>query len=302
MKKFEDLCKMTQKQLKEYMKQYLTENNYEVVCDDGFLYAKGTVPVLLVAHLDTVHKVLCKEITRINNKISSPQGIGGDDRCGVFMIANIVKDLHCSVLLCEDEEVGAIGAAKFTKTEYINNLDVNYMIEFDRKGNSDAVFYSCDNTEFINFVTNCTGYKKAYGTFTDISKLMPASKICGVNLSCGYYNAHLVSEYVLYDEMMNTISVAKTLIEEKCDGPFKYVERQYSFYHNFGKQPTKKKQSIVDLIKKDYYLELDATVKTENGYEYSVSGSGETKAECWFDLFCNYPHVCMNDIVDYDFT
>ena len=166
MKTFEDICKMTQKEVKAYMKSYLVSQKYNVVDMDGFLYAKGTVPVLLVAHMDTVHKVQCKNIINLNGRMSSPQGIGGDDRCGVFMIMNVVKELNCSVLLCEDEEIGGVGARKFTDAtykatdedgkevteSYIDNLDVNYMVEFDRRGNNDAVFYRCDNRDFIDFV------------------------------------------------------------------------------------------------------------------------------------------------------
>jgi hypothetical protein len=217
------------------------------------------------------------------------------------MIANIVNDTHCSVLLCEDEEVGAIGAMKFTKTDYIKNLDVNYMIEFDRRGSSDAVFYSCDNKDFIDFIIECTGYKQSFGSFTDISKLMPASKLCGVNLSCGYYNPHTESEYVLYDEMMTTVAVAKTLIAEECDEPFKYIQKEYSFNKDYLKQFSAKNTSVVDTIKKDICLELEAIVSDEYGDETYAYGTGLTKAECWLDLFLNNPFICMNDIVDYSF-
>ena len=296
MKRFEDLCRMTQQQLKNYMKQYLESKEYKPVCEDGFLYAKGTVPVLLVAHLDTVHKRKCEEIVTSNNKIYSPQGIGGDDRCGVFMIANIVKDLHCSVVLCEDEELGVVGAGKFAKTEYIDNLDVNYMIEFDRKGENDAVFYSCGNNEFIDFILDNTGYKEAIGSFTDISTLMPASKLCGVNLSCGYYEPHTENEYVLYDEMMNTISVAKALISLDCEKPFEYTAAKFNYTQSLFDN-----SRLINMIKKDIAIELEVVITDEYGEESIAYGRGMTKAECWFDLFTNYPYVCMNNISDYTF-
>ena len=301
--KFTEMCKMSQKQLKDYMQSYLVSNGYEVVSKDGFLYAKGTTPVLLVAHLDTVHKKLPCEIVQHNSKISSPQGIGGDDRCGVFIIASIVKDMHCSVLLCEDEEAGMVGAKKFAATQFIQELDVNYMIEFDRKGENDAVFYSCDNADFIDFVTDCTGYKEAFGTFSDISTLMPASKLCGVNLSCGYYNPHTLNEYVMYDEMMSTVSAAKALIAEECER-FDYVAKKYSYtpYQSYYYSATKKKRNIVDLIKDDTYIELEVVAEDIDGKEFAVYALGDTKAECWLELFLNNPSMCMNDIKDYNFS
>jgi hypothetical protein len=325
MKKFEDICRMTQAEVKEYMTQYLISKNYDPICEDGFLYAKGDVPVLLVAHMDTVHTKVCEEIITLNGVMSSPQGIGGDDRCGIFMIANIVKDLHCSVLLCEDEEIGMVGAKKFAKTDYIKNLDVNYMVELDRKGVEDAVFYTCANEDFIKFVCNATGNIKAYGSFSDISALMPASKLCGVNLSCGYFNAHTNKEYVDYSVMMESIIVTKHLIQTECDKPFEYkayeyndygcnYDDDYDWYNGWGKDDwdetanNNKKQSDVQKIKyipsriaKDTHLELEALMYDASGREKVVYALGETKMECWFELFTNNPEVCMNDIIDYSF-
>lgn len=344
MKTFQDICRMTQQEVKDYMFQYLSSKKYNVVNEDGFLYARGTVPVLLVAHMDTVHKEQCKVIVNIDGKMSSPQGIGGDDRCGIFMIMNIVKDLNCSVLLCEDEEIGGIGAKKFTKAKYkwlndkgepveqayIDNLDVNFMIEFDRKGSNDAVFYSCDNKDFIDFVTDTTGFKVAQGSFSDISTLMPAAKLSAVNLSCGYYNAHMVTEYVMYDEMMDNIEAAKVLIKEKCDGPFKYIARAYtpvkyaaykpsfnSYQHGFT-NPTYdrdgngyygnmlddtpseyKDDKLAALAIHDTDLELEVIITAPDLSEETIVVDGATKAECWMNLFLENPNLCFNDIVDY---
>jgi hypothetical protein len=347
MKTFEDICKMTQNEVKTYMKSYLSSKKYHVIDEDGFLYAKGNVPVLLVAHMDTVHKEQCKNIISMNGKLSSPQGIGGDDRCGIFIIMNIVKELNCSVLLCEDEEIGGVGARKFTQAtykrndesgnvieeKYIEHLDVNYMIEFDRKGNSDAVFYSCDNKEFINFVEDATGFKFSHGSFSDISTLMPAAKLSAVNLSSGYYNAHTVGEYVVYDEMIDTMDAAKVLIKEKCDKPFEYVAKQYESYYRCGGQnysgyknysgyrnyyyPTTDYHSnnyygnlldepdgspgerLADIARSDTDLELEAIVYDSNLCEKTIVVSGATKAECWMNLFLENTSLCFNDIVDY---
>lgn len=325
MKKFEEFCYMTQQAVKEYMAKYLTSKKYEVINEDGFLYAKGDVPVLLVAHMDTVHKEQCKSIVVADGKMSSPQGIGGDDRCGVFIIANIIKKHHCSVLLCEDEEIGGVGARKFTKTEYINNLGVNFMIEFDRRGNSDAVFYSCDNKDFTNFVLDNTGFKTETGSFSDISLLMPSSKLCGVNLSSGYYNAHQVTEYVAYDEMFDTIAAAEELITAECEKPFEYVAKTYQPYYNrnyssynggyrgayddygyyggyYNNNRYSKRGNPPSKAREDVDIELAVTIINEAGQQEFMFASGKTKAECWLDLFVSYPDICFDDIFEYQFT
>ena len=327
MKKFKDFCCMTQEGVKEYMAKYLASKKYEVINEDGFLYAKGDIPVLLVAHMDTVHKELCTSVIRVGNRFSSPQGIGGDDRCGIFIIANLIKKLHCSVLLLEDEEIGTVGAKKFTKTDYINNLDVNFMIEFDRKGNNDAVFYTCDNEDFTNHVLDNTGYKLTTGSWTDISVLMPASKLCGVNLSCGYYSPHTLAEYVNYDEMMDTISAAEVLINAECEKPFEYVAKtykpstynsnfrsyggnSYNYYPDYNSYGSSNdiydinygtSEDLCTKARKDVSLELTVTIIDTEGQEEFLFAEGRTKGECWLDLFTSYPGICFNDIVEYEF-
>lgn len=329
MKTFEDICKMTQHEVKQYMKGFLASHKYKVTDEDGFLYAKGDVPVLLVAHMDTVHKNQCTEIRNVNGKLSSPQGIGGDDRCGVFIIMNLVKELHCSVLLCEDEEKGCIGANKFAKTDFIKNLHVNYMVEFDRKNKNDAVFYHCGNEEFIDFVEDMTNFKFAHGSVSDISVLMEPANLSAVNLSCGYYNAHMPSEYVMYDEMMDTIEAARALIKEKCDKPFAYVKKTYTFpksWSNFNNNHSKtypssygstfctedeyydnlfeekieyKDECLANIAMNDDELELEVIVYDNTLSEKVINAEGATKAECWRNLFFENPSLCFNDIVDY---
>lgn len=300
MRKFVDICKMTQKEVKAYMAEYLTSNKYKVENEDGFLYAKGDVPVLLVAHMDTVHRQLPTTIMEYDGKISSHQGIGGDDRCGVFIIMNIVKKFHCSVVLCEDEEIGGIGASKFARSSFIKQLDVNYIIEFDRMNATDAVFYSCDNEAFTNFVTDFTGFKTAFGSFSDISIIAPAAKIAAVNLSCGYYKPHTTDEYVVYDEMMNTVKAAEALISAECD-KFEYIpRRQMSFFDN--NYPSKYVPEFrCPSASKDLDIEIEVVFMCEDGEDVGF-GSGRTKAEAWLNFFETYDDVCFSQIVDYSFS
>ena len=237
---FINLCKTSQEDLKRILETALEALGYEdIYSGDGYLYAKGTIPVLLTAHMDTVHKDLVKDYYEYYDKendqhiISSPQGIGGDDRCGIYMILEIIKTHKCSVLFCEDEESGCIGSGKFCLTELIEDLkEMKYLIELDRKDSKDAVFYDCDNDDFTKFIEENTGYKKAWGSCSDISNLSPACKVASVNFSCGYYNAHTTSEYVIVEEMIDTINVVKKLLDVECE-QFEYIEKKYN-YGNYG--------------------------------------------------------------------
>lgn len=236
MKLFNKICRMSQETLKEYVTQELCKTYDEVISDDGYVFAKGSFPVLLVAHMDTVHKKLPSIIyyDKETDALSSPEGIGGDDRCGIYMIFKIIKKYNCSVLFCEDEEIGMVGAEKFTRTELAKELKFNYMIEFDRKGSNDAVFYECDNPEFEDFITK-EFYETNHGSFSDISTLAPVIGCAAVNLSCGYYNAHTPNEYVVFSEMENSIKQACKILDRTTENDiFDYIEAEYDNYYYGG--------------------------------------------------------------------
>ena len=55
MTKFQFILRMSQRELKSYLETALQEMGYPIVSKRGYLYAEGEIPVLLVAHLDTVH-------------------------------------------------------------------------------------------------------------------------------------------------------------------------------------------------------------------------------------------------------
>lgn len=284
---FEKICKMSQKDLKKFVAEKLKETHNKVIEGDGYVYAQGEFPVLLVAHLDTVHKELPKKIIYDvkTDSLSSPQGIGGDDRCGVYMIFEVVKQFNCSVLFCEDEEIGGVGAEKFTRTDIAKQLEFNYIIEFDRKGSNDAVFYDCANDEFEKFITE-EFYKSSWGSFSDISVLAPFFECAAVNLSCGYYNAHTTQEYVVLSEMDESIHqacriLAKTTEEDK----FEYIDGYFGdrFDFNYG----------YDYQDRIYLIEwYDHNKKQEEWTEVEAI----SKAEAIGKFCIEHPTVPYNDI------
>lgn len=236
-KQFAKICRKSQEQLKASLEQSLKAKYDTVIVDDGFIYAHGDIPILLVAHLDTVHtheptEIICKE-----NSMSSPQGIGGDDRCGVYMIKQIIKRHKCSVLFCEDEEVGGVGASKFIKHPVSADLQFNYIMEFDRRGYNDAVFYDCDNADFTDFICRY-GWKEEIGSFSDIDIIAPYLGVAAVNLSSGYYNAHQLTEYVMLDEMVDNINRVCLMIEDTTENDkYEYIEAKYPasyYYYKYG--------------------------------------------------------------------
>lgn len=232
--RFDDILRMRQKDLKHYLTGHLKKLGYETVKKKGFLYAEGTVPVLLVAHLDTVHNepphIICR--SEDGRYIMSPQGIGGDDRCGVYMILQIISEVRCHVLFCEDEETGGQGARAFERSGI--QINVNYIVEMDRRGNNDAVFYNCDNPEFSEFVCSF-GFREAMGSFSDISVVAPYLKTAAVNLSAGYYNEHRLHEVIDWSAMQNNVGRIKQMVQTET-GKYSYMKRKLYAGSYFGQQ------------------------------------------------------------------
>ena len=54
--------KMTQEELKIKLYDLLKERQMNPIFEDGFVYAKGDMPVLLVAHMDTVSENPPKDV------------------------------------------------------------------------------------------------------------------------------------------------------------------------------------------------------------------------------------------------
>ena len=163
------------------------------------------------------------------NVIWSPTGLGADDRAGVFAILQIIKSgLRPHVIFTTDEEMGCIGAGLLAE-EKCPFDDLRYIIELDRRGTNDCVFYDCDNEQFEEYVEKF-GFVTAWGSFSDISMICPSWKIAGVNLSVGYKDEHSVSETLYVGPLLATIEKVKIMLKEKDIPSFEYIELPYNHY------------------------------------------------------------------------
>lgn len=228
---FKRILQKTQKELKNFCFGELRNYYKHVENRKKFIYCKGELPILLVAHLDTVHKQIPKDIfyDKEQGVMWSPQGIGGDDRCGIYAILTLLeKGYRPHVLFTTDEECGGIGATAFAKAN-IPLKDVKYFIELDRRGHNDCVFYDCGNEEFYAYVETF-GFEEDWGSFSDICEISPVYDIASVNLSIGYYNEHRTEEYINVNHMNDTIDrVAKMLDDAKNAKAYDYQEVVYAY-------------------------------------------------------------------------
>lgn len=207
----EEIIKLDQISLKDKIAKKLQRMNMPVQEHSGFVYAEGEIPVLLVAHLDTHCDNPPKNLKFRENdgRIYSNEGnIGADDRCGVYAILEILKELNTHVLFTVGEEIGGLGAVIASRK--LAPPKVKYIIELDRYGKKQCVFYRCGNEEFRDFI-KFFGYTTKNGSNSDISTLGAAWDIATVNLSTGYHHAHKDDEYINYYELRECISNVKNI-------------------------------------------------------------------------------------------
>ena len=215
-----------------------------VACFEGgknnFVYVPGsrTDRVVLVAHADTVWDAVYLEngyrddayVKTFAERYHKPVwdngvirqggwkqwGLGADDRAGCAMLYLLRESGH-SLLITDGEEHGQIGADHLT-TNYPRISDElnshRYMIQLDRRGSRDYKTYRLNVTnKFRRYIKKNTGYEDAGQTSrTDIITL--CRRICGVNLSIGYYNEHTPDEYLVFDEWYHTYSTVCKMLEK----------------------------------------------------------------------------------------
>jgi hypothetical protein len=245
LKTFEQLCGLSQNALHKTLNTYLKSKYKQVVCTKDYTYAIGDIPIALVAHMDTVFKTPAKDIfyDRVKNVMWSPQGLGADDRASVFAIIQIIrKGFRPHIIFTTDEEKGCLGADKLARIPCPFE-DLRYIIQLDRRGANDCVFYECDNAAFVEYVESF-GFVEAIGSFSDISSICPAWKIAGVNLSVGYRDEHSVSEVLFVGHLLNTIEKVARMLQDKEIPVFEYIPLVYDatcknyWYRWLGRQYT----------------------------------------------------------------
>lgn len=215
------------REMLQVLTKYLRTKYDKVVQTKDYVYAIGEQSeVALVAHLDTVYARPVKDLYYDQTKgvLWSPDGLGADDRAGVFAIIKIIEgQLRPSIIFTMEEETGGLGALALSKlTCPFPNL--KYIIELDRRGSDDCVFYDCYNPDFVKYIESF-GFVERFGSFSDISILCPAWKICGVNLSIGYEDEHSISETLHIAPLFATIKKVKKMVVAKDIPFFTYKDR-----------------------------------------------------------------------------
>lgn len=181
----------------------------------------------VVAHLDEVHLpsfrniIICPPIICAVNEKGERVGIGADDKNGVWIALNLLKELENIkvAFFVEEEKDGELAGCRGSKACDLKWFeDVEFVIECDRKGNSDFVIQAKEtplcNYDFIALeILKKYSYWQTKGGNTDVAALKRRGfeKPC-CNLSCGYYNAHTNEEYTNIEDLNNCLNLVREII------------------------------------------------------------------------------------------
>lgn len=222
------IVQSSQAKLQKILYKLLKRHYNHIENTKDYIVAKGDIPIALVAHMDTVFKVPPSHIyyDRQEGVMWSPDGLGADDRAGVFLIIKILQtckpNKKPTIIFTTDEERGCLGACQLVTDMPASPYNLKYIIQLDRRGHNDCVFYDDVNVEFIKYIEHF-GFETNWGSFSDISVICPAWEISGVNLSVGYYDEHQEIETLHVSSLYRTFFKVQAMLKDVDNAKyFKY--------------------------------------------------------------------------------
>lgn len=164
------------------------------------------------------------------------ENLGADDKNGIFVCLECLKKFDTlKAVFFREEETGCRGSANAYMPFFD---DVRFVIQPDRKGNSDLVstisLTGLCTGQFIGFLEpRKWGYNETDGLMTDIFTLKKNGlDVCCANVSCGYYNAHTDGEITVKEDLRKCLRFVEHIIKD-CTSvyPHRYTPPPgHSFY------------------------------------------------------------------------
>jgi len=199
----------------------------EVDQSGNVLATKGTLQEgqaypCAVAHLDSVHEILPADQYQvleaggkafaINPERVEFVGVGGDDKCGLYIAVQVLAHLNqAKAVFFVDEEVGCEGSHACSLDWF---QDVGYLLQNDRRGSVDLARTICGlqvaSQEFQDVIQPLVPrYGRAWcdnGGLTDVYALaMRGLNLSVLNIACSYYRPHTDQEYIDIRELEATL-------------------------------------------------------------------------------------------------
>lgn len=247
-RKEERMIDFISRQLEKMEIPYFVDEHGNIYATKGEIGEEEYFPCV-VSHTDTVHdndKINVVECLKPNKKgeikvalrgvddEGSATGIGGDDKCGIFICLRLLEELpKLKAAFFVSEEIGCVGSFKADKGFF---GDVGYAIQFDAPEN-DLITYTCMGIPLFErdslfiakidpVLTEGFGENKKFKhhPYTDVHALRHLFEIDCINISCGYYDYHTENEYIILEDVITALNTGKGMISEL--GYNKFHERK----------------------------------------------------------------------------
>ena len=211
----------------------------------GNLYAwKGeseTFPCI-VAHADQVQRTHSRDFRAIETrdiifgysaKNHQIEGLGADDKNGIFIALEALKKFDClKVVFFKEEETGCQGSSH-AEMKFFDNC--RFVIQCDRRGNSDFITnIGCTDLCSEKFIQDIApekwGYKEEQGMMTDVETLKEKGlSVSAINMSCGYYNPHTDEEITVKRDLEKCWRLIQHIIED-CNEVYPHEAGENGYY------------------------------------------------------------------------
>lgn len=220
-----------EKDVLDFIKSVLDKNKTPYKEDDnGNIYCLNyeNVP-LLSAHTDCVGTAESGAYVELidlypyggDEILKGIGNIGGDDKCGVFLILKYLlsgKPINAVFSICE--EIGRVNGIEHLLNVIKDNeifKSIPYCLVLDRRGKGDII---CHNNQYgslrfeeeLHKIGKEFGYSPTTGSTSDMNNIKDYMNGC--NLSVAYYNPHSATEFVSLRELYNTWNYLNALIEK----------------------------------------------------------------------------------------
>lgn len=241
-----ELLTLTQEELFAYLKQNLpsvTRVGKTLLIDppmpDGVKFRP-----LLCSHLDIVgclppkkEDLILREGTISLSPKSAAKVVGGDDRCGVYIMLQLIFSEHrnkYTYAFFKDEEIGCVGSTAFTTRDEFTKLEekTSMFIGVDRKCDPwkpEIATYNYDDPDLEAWMEEeLPRFEVNWGSVSDCSVLSEFSvkRIPCFNFSAGYRNEHTRSETIHISTMNRTLDALMSM--ELPNHQFEYEETKFN--------------------------------------------------------------------------
>lgn len=228
-----------------WIEKYCPEARIEADKKGNLYVTKGSGPLYpcVASHLDQVQqprdiKVVIHEgiVMGYCKKDKGTAGLGADDKNGIWICLKcLLKFDTIKLVFFVEEETGCQGS-------HVSDLaffdDAKFVIQCDRKGNSDFITTACGvklcNEDWLNVIrpllkehhyTECLT-----GGLTDVKTLRSRGlKVCSCNISCGYYNPHSDYETTDIGDLINCKNLVEDIITT-CQDKFEFPPEPIKTY------------------------------------------------------------------------